>query len=182
MGLDLFGIPIIGFHINSEPEIRILTSAIVSTGNALVREAGRLFKEHGISAVQFNVLNLLIRAPSGMRPTGLTEALVVDASSTTYVIDRLESLGWIKRTEDPIDRRANLIVLTNAGRRMHSKVSPLYLAALREMLSGLDSERLSFMAKALAEIQATAHEAVDAVLSRDGFTKKRSNLGPKISG
>ncbi len=117
-----------------------------------------------------------------MRPTSLTEALVVDASSTTYVIDRMESLGWIKRTEDRSDRRANLIVLTNAGRRMHSKVSPLYLAALREMLSGLDPERLSSMAKALAEIQATAHEAVDAVLSRDGLTEKTSSPGPKFFG
>ena len=132
--------------------------------------------------MQFNVLNLLTGAPSGMRPTSLTEALVVDASSTTYVIDRMESLGWIKRTEDPSDRRANLIVLTNAGRRMHSRVSPLYLAALREMLRGLDPERLGSLARALAEIQATAHKAVDAVLGRDGLAGKTSNPGPKFSG
>jgi DNA-binding MarR family transcriptional regulator len=172
--LELFGFPNIGFQINSELEIRMLTSAIVSTGNALVREAGRLFKRHGISAVQFNVLNLLMGAPEGMRPTRLTEALVVDASSTTYVIDRMEALGWIKRTNDPRDRRANLIILTAAGRRMHAMASPSYFAALREMMGGLEPGHLNSLAHALAEIQAAAQKAVDAALSR----KERPGKAP----
>lgn len=155
----------IGMPITSDQDIRRLTSAIVSSGNALLREAGRLFKPHGITAIQFNVLNLLIDAPNGLRPSELTEALVVDASSTTYVMDRMEALGWLHRLRDKTDRRALLISLTPAGREIHARVAPLYDAALRETLRSLDATRISPLADALSEIQQAAHTAVTTVLA-----------------
>ena len=149
----------------ADNDIRRLTTAIVSSGNALLREAGRLFKPHGISAAQFNVLNLLADAPEGLRPSDLTEALVVDPSSTTYLMDRMEELDWLQRLEDKRDRRATLLLLTPAGREMHKRVAPLYAAALRETLRGLDTARIAPLADALVEIQQAAHAAVDSVLS-----------------
>jgi DNA-binding MarR family transcriptional regulator len=114
--------------------------------------------------VQFNVLHLLADS-GGMRPSDLTEALVVDASSTTYLIDRMEALGWIRRLEDRTDRRAWQIVMTPEGRKLHARVAPLYEAALRETLRGLDPTRINPMAQALGEIQQAAHAAVGIVLA-----------------
>jgi DNA-binding MarR family transcriptional regulator len=149
----------------SDANVQRLTNAIVASGSALLREAGRLFKPHGISAAQFNVLSLLADEPGGLRPSTLTAALVVEASSTTYVLDRMEELGWLKRIEDEDDRRALRIVLTKAGQALHAKVAPLYAAALREMLRNLDPANIVPMADALLEIQRAAHDAVDRVLA-----------------
>ena len=165
MGLTLVGIPNIGIHIKSENDIRQLTKAIISTGNTLLREAGRLFKPHGISAAQFNVLMLLNESPDGVRPSDLTQALVVDPSSITYVLDRMEELGWLRRATDSDDRRAWRIVLTAAGRELHSQVAPLYTTALRQTLCNLDADRIEPLTHALSEIQQAAHAAVDTVLA-----------------
>jgi DNA-binding MarR family transcriptional regulator len=153
--------------------IRRLTNAIVSSGNALLREAGRLFKPHGITAAQFNVLNLLADAPRGLRPSELTAALVVDPSSTTYVLDRMEVLGWLRRHADPRDRRATLIGLTAAGRKLHRRVTPCYVAALRETLRGLDGAKIVPLTAALGEIQQAAHAAVTTVLGASRANRRR---------
>lgn len=158
-------IPIIGIPIKPPPDLHRLTNTILASGNALLREGGRLLKPHGLSAVQFNVLHLLVDARAGLRPSELTAALVVDASSTTYVLDRMESLGWLQRRDDQADRRAWRIVLTPAGRALHDRVMPIYVTALRNMLRGLDPTVIGPMTRTLEEIQRAAHEAVETVLA-----------------
>lgn len=142
-----------------------LTNRIVSSGGALLRLAGELFRPHGITAAQFNVLNLLVGAPEGMRPSELAGQLVVDPSSTTYLVDQMEAKGWLKRTDDRTDRRAWRVVVTAAGRKMHQRVEPDYAAALREMMHGLDARSLPTLTKTLTEIQAAADAAVHKVLA-----------------
>jgi len=142
-----------------------LTNRIVSTGGALLRVAGELFRPHGITAAQFNVLNLLVDAPDGLRPSELAGQLVVDPSSTTYLVDQMEGKGWLKRTDDRADRRAWRVVLTAAGRKMHQRVEPDYVSALREMMRGLDPETIPALTKSLTEIQAAADAAVHKVLA-----------------
>jgi DNA-binding MarR family transcriptional regulator len=168
--------PNIGIRIKTDTDIKLLTNAIVRSGSALLREAGRLFKPHRISAAQFNVLNLLADAPEGMRPSVLASELVVDPSSATYVIDRMEAMGWLKRADDGRDRRAWRIVLTAAGRALHRDVAPLYVSALREMLHGLDPGRVVALTAALDGIQQAASAAVNTVLAAQ--PKKRHGSVP----
>lgn len=140
----------------------------------LLREAGRLFRPHGLSAVQFNVLNLLAVEPDGLRPSDLTQALVVDPSSVTYVLDRMEALGWVRRATDDADRRAWRIVLTAAGRELYARVEPLYAAALRKTLEKFDAASIIPLTRALGEIQQAAHAAVESVLIAAPAPKRRA--------
>lgn len=155
----------------TDEELGRLTNAIVASGNALVREAGRLFKPHGITAVQFNVLALLADEPDGLRPSALTAALVVEASSTTYVLDRMEELGWLKRVKEEADRRAFRIVLTKSGCILHARVAPVYAAALRGMLASFESATIAPLADTLTSLQTAAHDAVDRVLAANAAKK-----------
>lgn len=144
---------------------KLLTNRIVSSGGALLRLAGELFRPHGITAAQFNVLNLLVNADEGLRPSELASQLVVDPSSTTYLVDQMEAKGWLKRTDDRTDRRAWRVVLTAAGRKMHQRVEPDYAAALREMMRGIDAASIPALTSALTEIQAAADAAVRKVIA-----------------
>jgi DNA-binding MarR family transcriptional regulator len=149
----------------SDKDVRRLTRAILASGNALLREAGRLFRPYNISAVQFNVLTLLAEAPAGLRPSELAAALVVDASSTTYVVDRMTAFGWLRRMDDRSDRRAWRIVLTPQGTKIHAEIAPVYLAALRAMLRSLDGTDLANLCESLEAVPQAARSAVDAVLA-----------------
>ena len=174
MGLTVFEIPNIESLINSSSDIAGLTTAIVATAGALLREANRLFKPHGITAVQFNVLTLLSDVPRGLRPCDLTAALVVDPSSTTYVLDRMEAVGWLRRVDDADDRRAWRIVLTPAGRTLHTRVMPLYRAALRETMRSLSVQRVVPLTEALREIQNAAAAAVESVLNQPTVVSRKA--------
>lgn len=146
---------------------RILTNAMVSGGNGLIREANRLFRPYGVTAAYFNVLNLLIDAPDGIRPGELTRSLVVDPSSTTYVLDQMEKRGWIKREREPSDRRAQRIFLLAAGKRLHAQVSPLYQAALGEMSKGIDHRDAELVSKIILTVQHAAADAIDRVIAKN---------------
>jgi len=120
------------------------------------------------------VLSLLVDAPDGLRPSDLAKALVVDPSSTTYAMDRMEELGWLRRQDDREDRRALRIAVTPAGRAVYARVAPLYLAALRETLRALGPTRIAPLTAALGQIQQAAHAAVTTVLDSAPATPARS--------
>jgi DNA-binding MarR family transcriptional regulator len=115
-----------------------LTREILATSDALLRASQVVFKPLGLTAVQFNVLTVLARAPKeGMTQRELSEALVVDRSNVTGLLDRLEKAGWTQRGEDARDRRVWRVSLTSAGRKIWAKASPHYEAAAGLVTAGL---------------------------------------------
>ena len=143
--------------------MRTLAVAVVRAGGILQREAGRLFRPFGVSAAHFNVLNLLVASPKGLRASEITHSLVVDPSSTTYILDQLEQRGWAARRRDLEDRRALKIVLTPAGKSLHTKILPVYHAALEHMTQAFLSAELTGALPFLEKLPSAAEEAVDAM-------------------
>lgn len=68
----------------------------------------------GISAPAAHVMTLLEQGPHPMRH--LAEALNIDASYVTALVDGLEAGGLAVRTADPTDRRVRVIEITDRGR------------------------------------------------------------------
>jgi DNA-binding MarR family transcriptional regulator len=67
-----------------------------------------------------------------------------DASNATWIIDRLERLGYAERRPSPSDRRAKLVVLTSKGAKAKSDIlgefrtpPPAFLALQRDDLETL---------------------------------------------
>lgn len=62
------------------------------------------------------ILTVLLEYEEGLRQKQLIERLLVNASSMSEFITRLEDNGYIERSVDPKDKRATLITLTEKGR------------------------------------------------------------------
>ena len=120
-----------------------LIGAVVGTANVFQRESQRLFRPHGISAAQFNVLNLLGATPEGQSQRELSDALVVDRSNITGLLDRMEEAGWVKRMPVPGDRRAHRVVLTVAGRKLWDEILPRYLEVVAQVTAGLKKAEMA---------------------------------------
>ena len=58
-------------------------SAVLATADAFLRESQRLFRPHGLSGAQYNVLNVVALNPDGLSQRELSEHLVVDRSNIT---------------------------------------------------------------------------------------------------
>lgn len=78
------------------------------------------FAEFGLRGRTYSVLSL---AASGENPTQreLADFLVLDASQLVAVIDELEKAGLVERQSSPTDRRTNIIVATEKGKKLHAQ-------------------------------------------------------------
>ncbi|HZZ58471.1 MAG TPA: MarR family transcriptional regulator [Opitutaceae bacterium] len=140
---------------SNEPGYR-LTAALLAAADALLRSSHKLFRPHGLTAAQFNVLNLLALGEPGMSQRELSDELVVDKSNVTGLVDRMEKAGWLRRTEDPHDRRIYRITLTPAGKKLWAKVNPLYLNAVRQVTSPLSPLQIRQCLESLETLRRSA--------------------------
>lgn len=117
-----------------------IVAQTLRTASVLVRESRRLFRPAGLTEAQFNVLNVLGGADEGLTQRELSDILVVDRSNVTGLLDRMESAGWVRRSDHAGDRRAWRVQLTPKGRRLWQSVLPAYrravLAAVRPIAGG----------------------------------------------
>ena len=65
---------------------------------------------------QARLLSLLTEYENGIRQKVLADEMRINPSSTSELISKLESEGYVARTVDPDDKRATLIALTEVGR------------------------------------------------------------------
>jgi DNA-binding MarR family transcriptional regulator len=119
------------------PSALALTTAVVAAADALLRESQRLFRPHGLTAAQFNVLNVLSDHAAGLSQRELGDVLVVDRSNITGLLDRMGEAGWVRRSDDPADRRVYRVTLTPAGRKLWARVEPRYRAVAAQVAGGL---------------------------------------------
>ena len=134
-----------------------LVNEILLTADVFLRESQRLFRPHGLTGAQFNVLNTLaLGEPEGLMQRELGEVLVVDRSNVTGLVDRLERLGWVQRQAHPTDRRAHRVSLTKAGRSLWAEVAPKYADVLQQVAGAVPERRRAVASKTLAELRERA--------------------------
>ena len=119
-----------------------LVIQVLSVANVMVKESHRLFRPHGLSDAQFNVLNVLGPELAGLSQRALSEVLVVDRSNITGLLDRMEGSGWVKRADHPSDRRVYVVTLTAEGRKLWQKVLPEYVAVVRRVTAAVPAADL----------------------------------------
>lgn len=93
--------------------------------------------------------------PKPMR--AVADFLSCNSSNLTGITDRLESRGLVQRTLDPNDRRVRLLVLTDEGREMQSRIRE----ALREphvTMGSLSDEELTTLTDLLAKLEPETQE------------------------
>jgi DNA-binding MarR family transcriptional regulator len=77
--------------------------------------------QHQLTLTQGSVLRALVRH-GAQRIGALAEAEGVKLPSMTEVISRLERLGMVARSPDPVDGRAVLVSVTPAGARFYQEL------------------------------------------------------------
>jgi DNA-binding MarR family transcriptional regulator len=88
-------------------------------------------------------------ARSAMSMSELAEALGIDRSNATVVVDDLEAQGFVRRRPHPTDRRAKLVEATAKGKRLARRAEAI-LATPPPAITALSAEDLQ-MLRALLE-------------------------------
>jgi len=123
---------------------------IYYTANLIKKRADAFFKTFGLTDVQFNVMTLLHHHSSpegGLSQAQLSDKMLVNRANITSLVDRMEKAGLVARTSHSSDRRFNIIKLTAKGEKLFTRVEPLYLKQIQQVMSGAaESEQKKLMA------------------------------------
>ncbi len=113
----------------------VLTRALRSIEKPLHEQVER----HGLSLTEFAVLEVLLH--KGELPMGeIGQRILLTSGSTTYVIDKLEERGLLKRRRCTEDRRVLHVDLTDTGRELVQEVFPEHAELIKTLTEGLSYE------------------------------------------
>lgn len=130
-----------------------LTAEVMATADTFLRESQRLFRPHGLSGAQYNVLQILAGSPDGLSQRQLGDKLVVDRSNVTGLLDRMSKAGWVRRADHPEDRRVYNVSLTPEGRRLWEKLKPLYEKVVEQVTERLSGAQMKQAIATLSALQ-----------------------------
>ena len=118
---------------------------------AIARHAESDVARHGLTIAEFGILEALYHV--GPLLLGeLQRKILVSSGGVTYLVDRLEQRGLVKRQPCPDDRRARYAALTPEGKRLMARIFPDHAQAIERAMSGLtraDRDRAATLLKAL---------------------------------
>jgi DNA-binding MarR family transcriptional regulator len=101
---------------------------------ATVRHRSAALARLGLTPNDSRALTTL-NADAGRTMRSLARAWECDASTATWIVDRLEARGLVERRSDPADRRLKLVVLTPDGVRTRDEMVALMYVPPPELLT-----------------------------------------------
>ena len=100
----------------------------------------------------------------GAMPAGrLAELTGLTTGAITGIIDRLEEAGYVRRTNDPKDRRRTIVELTR-NKKLEKKIEVLFIPLrdrMHKLLSSYSDSELAFLLDATTEmLEQTREESI----------------------
>ena len=137
-----------------------LADAVMRASKRMRRGTFQQLSPYGITPSQGRALDVLARDPhhgGRIRLNQLADRLHIAPRSVTTVVDALEAAGLVARVQDPEDRRAILLQLTEAGDRMVEQISRVRQEVAEEYFGAITPEQRS----SLLELLQTVDEAYE---------------------
>ena len=106
-------------------------------------------KSTGLSMSQFSILmQLHDKGPCGL--SEISERFDVTAAAASQLVDKLVQAGYLARTEDPTDRRAKLLTLSDKGKELINQGTEERHRWMDDLAATLSADDQKKVAEALA--------------------------------
>jgi DNA-binding MarR family transcriptional regulator len=116
----------------------------------LIINLQKAFSENGVEVTPVQVgLLFFLQKNDGSSLTQISQGLMLENPTVTGLIDRLENLGYVKRTDHPSDRRVYLVYLTEKGDKVAHKALPIVKKLNEEIKKGYSREEIEGFKKVL---------------------------------
>jgi MarR family transcriptional regulator, 2-MHQ and catechol-resistance regulon repressor len=104
---------------------------------AINEHVNKMIQANGLNPTEFAVLELLYH--KGDVPLQQIGGKILIASgSITYVVDKLEQKGLLKRVACPNDRRVTYAQISDTGKKFIEEIFPDHAKRINELMSSLD--------------------------------------------
>ncbi len=127
-----------------------LCFALYSANQAMQRATRPAFSELGITYPQYLVL-VTLWEQDGQAVNEIGRTLLLESSTLTPIIKKLERMGLVSRERDREDERKVRVTLTREGRAMEEKTQPFFNAVVE--LSGLPEKGFRELQSEIVELR-----------------------------
>ncbi len=125
---------------------------LIYTEKSLNYQFIQLIKKYGLTEPQYNILRILRGARKAVSINYLKERMLDKSSDVSRIIDRLLNKGFVKREENPRDRRQKNIAITDNGLTALAEMDSCE-SKLDSLLKNLTSEEVSELNRLLDKIR-----------------------------
>lgn len=116
----------------------------------LMTNLQKAFSEAGVEVTPVQAMLLFyLQKKDGSSLTEISSGLMLENPTVTGLIDRLEKLGYVKRVDDPDDRRVYLIFLTEKGNKVANEALPVVKKLNEQMKEGHSKNEIESFKKVL---------------------------------
>src|SRR5580704_13897390 len=133
----------------SRDEVRSMVAALLVTNAALDRVRRQKKGASTLSLLQ------VVAASPGIRPTEIASAQDVHPSQVTRQVRELESVGRVRVTADPADRRSCRVTLTPAGIEERARLTEHGLDRFASFVADWDREDVRTLTSLLEKLEAS---------------------------
>lgn len=121
------------------------------TSSLLSCRADRLFRSHGISGPQYNILRILRGHDKALPSLEIASQMIAMVPDITRLLDRLETAGYVKRERSSKDRRMVLISISAAGLKLLGKLDEPVRQQEKDSLGHMTRKELSELCRLLSK-------------------------------
>jgi DNA-binding MarR family transcriptional regulator len=102
----------------------------------------RLFREHGLTPSQYNVLRILRGEGKPLEIMEVADRMIAAVPGITGLIDRLENCGLVARERSTADRRVVYVAITPKGLELLAKLDKPAAALHKRQIGHLSPDEL----------------------------------------
>jgi DNA-binding MarR family transcriptional regulator len=116
----------------------------------LIINLQKAFSESGVEVTPIQVMLLFfLQKNDGSSLTQISQGLMLENPTVTGLIDRLEKLGYVKRSDHPNDRRVYLVHITEKGNKVANKALPIIKKLNEQIKEGYSKSEIEDFKKVL---------------------------------
>jgi DNA-binding MarR family transcriptional regulator len=116
----------------------------------LIINLQKAFSESGIEVTPIQVMLLFyLQKNDGSSLTQISQGLMLENPTVTGLIDRLEKLEYVKRSDHPNDRRVYLVHITEKGKKVANKALPIVKRLNEQIVEGYSEKEIKGFKKVL---------------------------------
>jgi DNA-binding MarR family transcriptional regulator len=130
------------------------TLAIMRTSDLLENRLARLFRRHGLTPSQYNVLRILRGEGKPMPCLDVAERMIQVAPAITRVINQLQEMKLARKTQSADDRRIFMVEPTARALRLLETLDQPVLDLHAALLSGIGQEDMRILMRILDRVRA----------------------------
>jgi DNA-binding MarR family transcriptional regulator len=141
---------------------------LVQLGMDAARQFGERLAPLGVEPRHVGMLSRLA-ANEGKAQQAIGELIGLSPTQMVFLVDELESRGFVERRRNPADRRSYALYLTPAGKDMLGKVqavAQVHQAELGKSLSESEQQQLTALLRRMARDQGITGQSMPGIAPR----------------